>query len=120
MPNVLKTAKSADSWRPSAERRKIQTLDQCFLNKANVGGMLDMYPSIARLEMPRKRDPSKRQAEVEELAASFSPPVKTSVLTALQRTLNPYAARPSSDEKPLPARFPSTTVNKESPDESST
>lgn len=31
MPNVLKTAKSADSWRPSAERRKIQTLDQCFL-----------------------------------------------------------------------------------------
>lgn len=32
MPSLLKTAKSADSWRPSAERRKIQTLDQCFPN----------------------------------------------------------------------------------------
>lgn len=36
MPNVLKTAKSADSWRPSAERRKIQTLDQCFLKVVTV------------------------------------------------------------------------------------
>ena len=32
MPSLLKTAKSADSWLPSAQRRKIQTLDQCFPN----------------------------------------------------------------------------------------
>lgn len=36
MPSLLKTAKSADSWLPSAERRKIQTLDQCFLRIATI------------------------------------------------------------------------------------
>ena len=43
MPNVLKTAKSADSWRPSAQRRKIQTLDQCFPNEAEARYGLTFY-----------------------------------------------------------------------------
>lgn len=42
MPSLLKTAKSADSWRPSAERRKIQTLDQCFPRARNQPGKVDV------------------------------------------------------------------------------
>lgn len=58
MPSLLKTAKSADSWRPSAERRKIQTLDQCF-PRNSVQSAMGLFELRT---MPRDRSSSMRLA----------------------------------------------------------